>query len=183
MGETINRSVWVHVEPKLEEDDDPKLWRLVLADVLVDLDSEYLWQEVRTPDRIHLIIAKQSHWWRPHQAALTLGGDVNAYQPADWELHWYRDGRTSPWNFVGSSIGKTKGQTKNCFIFVPARTTSHDKTTVIQEWKPPLGRGLPPTRSKRSRDRTLGAEYRYRRDDAGAWTRIENFYPERYTTP
>ena len=177
MDEAIDSVFWTHLKKQLSKDDDQALWQLALSDVIGDLNCEYLWEDVRTPARIHLIIAKQSNWWRPHQAALHLGlaGDANAYQLPDWELHWYRDARSHPWKFLSSSIGKTKGQTAHCFTFVPARTISHVKAAVVQMWKPPISPGLPVTRAKTRRDASWfpdGMRFNYRRDAAGVWNRV-----------
>ena len=176
-NELIDAVFWIHLKQRFAEDDDPTLWRLALLEILMGLSSEYVWEDVPTPNRIHLVIAKQSNWWRPHQAALhiRLAGDMNAYQPPDWELHWYRDALARPWKFLGTSIGKMKGQTSHCLTFVPARTALHAKAAVVQMWKPPISPGLPVTGSKRRRDRSWfpdGMRFDYRKDNSGVWKKV-----------
>jgi len=155
---------------RLSEDDDPDLWTLALKDIFLYLDMDWIWDDVPMPSRIHLIIAKQSHWWRPHGNPPGLyGGELQGmgdYHPPDWEEHLYRDKKDKAWEYIGNTPGKSKGNVYHCHVYFPARTRHHKKASIVQLWKPEFRTKLKITKEEARkkgiyRDCTMCMSFKY----------------------
>jgi len=146
---------WAPIEKHLNDEDDRNLWLTALPIVLGELDCEWARDGVPTPNRIHLVIARQSRWWRPHwNPPLLYGPALNGlgwHAKPDWHLHWYRNRRAEQWEYCDASGHKDRGNTSTCSTFFPARTQRHQKVSVVQIWKPPISPGLP-IKGSRNRD-------------------------------
>ncbi len=177
MNKDIKELFWAPIVRHFEEEDDPHLWQLALVAILDDLDCELIWDDMPTPSRVHLVLAKQSNWWKPHwhrpmMYGVAVGG-LDTFEPPDWEEHWSRNKSHHNWEYRGASAGKLKGKTSHCLTFFPARTTRHSKASVVQIWKPPISPGKPVTTSK-GKDISWypdGRRYLFERDNSGIWIR------------
>lgn len=166
---------WAHIGRRLGTEDDLNLWQLALPAIISDIDCEQTWESIRPLHRVHLVIASQSHWWRPHgERPHPYGGALNglgALATPDWELHWYRDRRSGLWEYRGKSAGKQKGSTSHCLTFFPGRTKRHRKASVVQIWKSSTSAGLPITR-RRPHDNSFywnGRRYLFLKGKGGDW--------------
>jgi len=168
---------WAEIEKHLNDQDDRNLGLIALPIMLNHLDCEWAWDEMPTPDRIHLVIARQSRWWRPHWNPPALNSGVFTTAPGfnagpDWHLSWYRNKLGEQWEYLGASEPKLPRKTSTCSTFFPARTQRHRKISVVQIWKPPISPGLP-VYSRRNRDVSWypnGRRYLFIKDKDNRWS-------------
>lgn len=173
---------WSRIAPLLKEDDDAILWRLAVQHVLFELEADYAWDDVPMPDCLHLVLAKQPHWSRPHRDwPIMYGRKVKGLgvfeQPPDWELHWHRAEQSAVWEFLGGPGSAIQPRnTSWCGTFFPGHTVRHAKVSIVQLWRPSISPGLPATGAKLARLGKgwypEGRRYIFERNRVGEWSRI-----------
>ncbi len=136
-AEIIRPGVWLSVDwffmigrllEKLDVEDDPDLWRVVLVKILSDV------QPMRG---LTVEVGRCSHWLRPHQTRWTADGGFAAplgygkgrcVPEFDWSVVFEWSGEE--WNVASDQSVKPSFQ-----VVVPARTTRHNQAAVFTHWK------------------------------------------------
>ncbi len=127
----------------LNAEDDPHLWRSVLA-VLLD-EFSYRHPKIEKGTECFLQIGACSHWFRPHQSRWTaaggfawpigyLGGDGflhHGLPELDWSVTFQMV--KGSWRPVGKFSGKRKLLVR---VAIPARTTRHKQAAIHTLWQP-----------------------------------------------
>lgn len=128
----------------LEDEDGPALWAAVFETLAHDFES--LYSGGAKGYEIYYQIGACSHWLRPHQTRLTIGGGFaypGGYGGNDYfgdglpEFDWYsiirRDPKEGRWEQVEKFSGKRK---LVCRVAVPARTRRHKQAAIDARWSP-----------------------------------------------
>jgi hypothetical protein len=143
----------------LSKEDDPRLWRCLVATLLDDIDA--IVASSATKDEILLEIGSCAHWLHPHQTRWTAAGGFawpagygdgdghgrHGLPSFDVSRVFHRDRATAAWH-------PTKGVGRRPFLLrvaVPTRTARHPQAAVHTIWTP----GSPP-RPDMKRERFLG---------------------------
>lgn len=114
---------------RLEAEDDPELWRVVIDTILADL---------QVASGMTVEFGRCSHWFRPHQTRWTAdggfalpvgyGGTWHGLPQFDWSvvLEWTTEG------WVSALVKSDKPSLR---IAIPSRTARHLQAAVHTQWK------------------------------------------------
>lgn len=145
---TTSKTPWQHcidaLSPRLDSEDDPRLWQDALDVIFGDLSPQA--QDYEGKDAIVVEIGRCSHWIRPHWRSTkdgtrlpsgydptTTGYSFSSLPQFDWSLRWKCEPKSHDWSV-------TKGQPSrrplSYRIAIPAHSARHDQATVSAIWQP-----------------------------------------------
>jgi hypothetical protein len=132
------------VAAQLTSADDPRLWEVVIQEVL--RDAEALCLQTRSKSSIFIQIGACSHWQRPHQhrwlkdgsfaAPYGYGGtgfNIHAWPVLEWSIFFRWDPEATSWARTEKVRGKRPLVLR---IAVPTRSRVHAQAAVHSVWTP-----------------------------------------------
>lgn len=165
-----------HIQQRLEAEDDPAAWEVIVETILAD--ATFLCESAGRPSVVYLEIGACSHWLRPHQSRwLADGGfalpygysggrfNFHALPEFDWAILARWTSEAQDWKVVDKITDKRPLKFR---VTIPTRTTRHDQAAVHTIWLPGS-----PTRPNEK----LKQFYGFRKRD-GEWS-CTAYQPER----